>query len=605
METQSDKIKTTIRKIHSNRRLATAIASIVAVGLFLTACLLKSMENRAQKSNETLVRLEVSQYYKVSINGKAAFYFTRFNADSTFHGVAFTKDSLRPIPQYQDGRFYHAVPTLPTSLGRIKTSVPKTTTNPHNIRWQGDCRKIAAKEAGALDTVLRREHSNLDELTYYMRVHSVIDEGFNIVANYKSRLDTAYRRQQRLRKLLADNKDSRITITLENDYVALCATDSGTIRRERCEIKKVKASTVYLRMESHRTPSRVRLYLWPWEKLRQAPPRRPANGYAQTTDTLGRPIYGLFEADTLRYGIRLDSAGVYTGELNRYGAANGHGSFYGHDGSYYEGNWRDNQRQDWGFALNPGRHMRAGEWKADVYQGERLTYTSNRIYGIDISKYQHEQGRRRYSIDWDNLHITHLGSQSRKRIKGKVNYPVRFVFIKSTEGTTLRNAYFHDDYQGARSHGLHVGAYHFFSLRTRGSDQARHFLKNSRFQKGDLPPVLDIEPTRKQIEACGGTEVMWTNIKAWLRVVEQRTGCRPILYVSQGFVNRYLPLAPDVMRSYPVWIARYGEYKPNVRLAIWQLCQDGRANGIHGYVDVNVFNGYNDEFAQFLKSGIK
>ena len=98
---------------------------------------------------------------------------------------------------------------------------------------------------------------------------------------------------------------------------------------------------------------------------------------------------------------------------------------------------------------------------------------------------------------------------------------------------------------------------------------------------------------------------MWTNIKAWLRVVEQRTGCRPILYVSQGFVNRYLPLAPDVMRSYPVWIARYGEYKPNVRLAIWQLCQDGRANGIHGYVDVNVFNGYNDEFAQFLKSGIK
>ena len=51
METQSDKIKTSIRKIHSNRRLATAIASIVAVGLFLTACLLKSMENRAQKSN--------------------------------------------------------------------------------------------------------------------------------------------------------------------------------------------------------------------------------------------------------------------------------------------------------------------------------------------------------------------------------------------------------------------------------------------------------------------------------------------------------------------------------------------------------------------------
>lgn len=120
-----------------------------------------------------------------------------------------------------------------------------------------------------------------------------------------------------------------------------------------------------------------------------------------------------------------------------------------------------------------------------------------------------------------------------------------------------------------------------------------------------MPPVLDVEPTKKQIEACGGVSVMWTNIKAWLRTVEQHTGTRPILYVSQIFVNRYLPLAPDVKKNYPVWIARYGQYKPDIRLAIWQLCEDGKVNGIHGFVDINVFNGYNDEFSQFMKTGIQ
>ncbi|MGI6222131.1 MAG: GH25 family lysozyme [Prevotella sp.] len=605
METQSDKIKDTLQKIHSNRRIAIAIAAFATLAVFLTAIMLQSMENRAQKNAETQVELQVNQYYMVSIDGKPAFYFTRFNADSTFIGVAFNKDSLRFIPQYQTGRFYHAIPTLPTCMGRIKTPLPKVTTNPHNINWQSNASRITDKEISVLDTVLKREDFNLDELTYYMRVHSVIDEGFSIVANYKSRLDSAYRRHKRLRKLLNDSKNSRITITLENEFTAIYTTDSGTTKREKCRLLKVKDSTVHLRLASHRTPSYVRLYLLPWETPRKMVLRLPTNGFGETTDTLGRRIYGHFEADTLRYGIRLDSAGLYAGELNRYGVANGHGSFFGYDGTYYEGNWLNNERQDWGFALNPGRNMRAGEWKADVFQGERLTYTSNRIYGIDISKYQHERGRKRFTIDWNNLHITHLGSQSRKRIKGKVNYPVRFVFIKSTEGTTVRNAYFHADYRNARSHGLHVGAYHFFSLRTRGSDQARYFLKNSLFQKGDLPPVLDVEPSRKQIAACGGVDVMWTNIRAWLRVVEQRTGCRPILYISQGFVNRYLPLAPDVMKNYTVWIARYGEYKPNVRLAIWQLCPDGRVSGIHGYVDVNVFNGYNDEFAQFLKSGIK
>ena len=79
---------------------------------------------------------------------------------------------------------------------------------------------------------------------------------------------------------------------------------------------------------------------------------------------------------------------------------------------------------------------------------------------------------------------------------------------------------------------------------------------------------------------------------------------KPILYISQIFVNRYLPAAPDLKRDYKIWIARYGEYKPDIHLVYWQLCPDGRVAGIHGAVDINVFNGYQDAFTKFSQNEV-
>jgi lysozyme len=112
--------------------------------------------------------------------------------------------------------------------------------------------------------------------------------------------------------------------------------------------------------------------------------------------------------------------------------------------------------------------------------------------------------------------------------------------------------------------------------------------------------VLDIEPTDRQISGMGGSKAMWNHIRTWLQAVERRCGVKPILYVNQRFVNKYLPDAPDIKRDYKIWIARYGEYKPDIKLVVWQLSPDGRVNGITGDVDINVFNGYRTQFDEFL-----
>lgn len=386
--------------------------------------------------------------------------------------------------------------------------------------------------------ISRRTAMVKGELEYYLKRHNVVDEGFDMVARY------------------AEQGDSTLS-----SYMPL-----GRI-----------------------TP--LGFYYNKGVKRQ---------GKGITRDSLGRIIIGTWQADTLVSGIRIDSAGIYAGQFNHCLQAEGHGTYRSTDGSFYEGHWHENMREGFGFHVSSS-NLRAGIWKTDRFLGERMHYTGDRIYGIDISRYQHEQRRRVFPITWKLLRITNLGKKAKRPVLDKVDYPVSFVYIKATEGISIRNRYFAGDYNDARKHKIPVGAYHFFRTQMKGRLQAKHFLSHARLSKGDLPPVLDIEPTDKQIAKAGGPEAMFREIREWLSIVEKRAGTRPILYVNQGFVRKYLDAAPDLKQNYLVWIARYGVYKPDVHLALWQLSADGHVTGIRSEVDINVFNGYAGQWEEFLR----
>lgn len=325
------------------------------------------------------------------------------------------------------------------------------------------------------------------------------------------------------------------------------------------------------------------------------------SGYGTVTDSIGRTVTAIWQADTIVSGTRKDNNGIYKGSFDKKLNAHGHGTLATSDGTLYSGEWDNDRRAGFGCGISANGKVKVGDWRNDKYRGERMLHTSNRIYGIDISRHQHEKGRKKYGIDWSQLRIVSLGSNGKQKSSGSVNYRISFVYIKSTEGTTIRNKYFRSDYQQARKHGIACGAYHFFSAKSSAAAQARFFLKHSLLKSGDMPPVLDLEPTEAQIKQMGGIGGMFSRVRIWLRTVEQAAGVRPVLYVGQSFVNRYLPQAPDIRNAYPIWIARYGEYRPDIRLAFWQLTPYGKVKGIRGEVDINVFNGYNERFREFLQ----
>ena len=190
------------------------------------------------------------------------------------------------------------------------------------------------------------------------------------------------------------------------------------------------------------------------------------------------------------------------------------------------------------------------------------------IRGIDVS---HHQG----PIDWEKLARANIGDER-----------IAFAFIKATEGTTLTDKQFGDNFCGAHRAGFVCGAYHYFRPEVSAIAQARHFVRTVPLTAGDLPPVLDVEEKGDLSD-----DALSDSVLAWLRYMEGIYKTRPILYTYAKFRTQYL--RSKAFDAYPYWIAHYyvdsltyqGAWK------FWQHTDRGRLPGISGDVDLNCYNG--------------
>lgn len=205
------------------------------------------------------------------------------------------------------------------------------------------------------------------------------------------------------------------------------------------------------------------------------------------------------------------------------------------------------------------------------------------VVGIDVSRYQHPRGAR---IDWADV-----------RRSGQ-----EFVFVKATEGTTVRNAHFEADRRDARAAGLYVGAYHYARPhRTPGSAlaQAQAFVGviGDQQRVGTLPPVLDLEANDSRMRPA--ELLAWA--RAFLSAVEQRTGRRPIVYSYPAFWSASMGGTRE-LAGYPLWIAHYtSRDAPRTpgwsAWTFWQHTSSGSVPGVRGKVDRNRFRGTSQQLA--------
>ncbi len=198
------------------------------------------------------------------------------------------------------------------------------------------------------------------------------------------------------------------------------------------------------------------------------------------------------------------------------------------------------------------------------------------IHGIDVSRYQND-------IDWE--HVPAMNDQGRS---------LSFVFMKATESNVCVDSRFERNWQLAKEHNMHRGAYHFFDPDRDAAEQARFFIEHVAMDSADLPPVLDVEkmgnakPKKLREDLC-----------TWLYLVERHYGIKPIVYSNLNFYKTNLA---GFFEDYHLWLALYQQDTPTIRRGwtFWQHSDHGRVNGIDAFVDFNTYSGDSASFSKLL-----
>jgi lysozyme len=164
---------------------------------------------------------------------------------------------------------------------------------------------------------------------------------------------------------------------------------------------------------------------------------------------------------------------------------------------------------------------------------------------------------------------------------------VRFAYIKATEGTDWNDPAYRSHMEAARSRGLLVGSYHYFSFCSDPAHQAMHFLATIDLRPGDLLPAVDIENQGNCLRDPD-PETLRANLRLFSAMVARATGREPMLYMTQWFYWRTFWFHPPTAH---LWI-RTLLWKPSKGSpwAIWQYATT-KIPGADGPVDLNVLRG--------------
>lgn len=205
-----------------------------------------------------------------------------------------------------------------------------------------------------------------------------------------------------------------------------------------------------------------------------------------------------------------------------------------------------------------------------------LSRHNQHLYGIDISHYQGV-------IDWE------------ESLKIQDSFPVSFVFVRATAGKTLQDRKFKRNWDELKDRGIIRGAYHYYRPNENSIQQAINFINTVRLQKGDLPPVLDIEnvPSTQSIDS------LKLGLRRWLTRVENHYKVKPIIYSGEDFYNRFLYTD---FEEYTIWIANYNFFVERIEpdWHFWQFTDKAAIPGCKEPVDVNIFNGDSLKIRQLL-----
>lgn len=186
------------------------------------------------------------------------------------------------------------------------------------------------------------------------------------------------------------------------------------------------------------------------------------------------------------------------------------------------------------------------------------------VIGIDVSSHQGE-------IEWKNV----------------ATQKISFAYIKATEADDLTDSMFKRNWSEAKSAGIKIGAYHYYSLRFTGKAQAVNFINTVPVETDALPPVVDLEyvgnstrrPTKDEFQK---------ELRTYIDIIQSHYDMSPVIYTTDEFYRDYL--SPEFSNE-KFWVRNIlGTPDETINWELSQYSQWGEIEGIKGRVDLDYSN---------------
>ncbi|MBP1616448.1 MAG: yegX [Bacteroidetes bacterium] len=179
---------------------------------------------------------------------------------------------------------------------------------------------------------------------------------------------------------------------------------------------------------------------------------------------------------------------------------------------------------------------------------------------------------------------------------------ISFVYLKVTEGSSLCDREYKKNYRQAKACNIKVGTYHFFSFRTPGEVQAKHFIGEAICKKGDLIPAIDVEhsPGNKYSSQKEKRDKVVAELKVFEKKLRTFYGRLPVIYTNKECYELYIK---NHFPKNPIWICDLSN-KPNDNTisnwVIWQFSHKGKIPGTSGKIDLNYYRYSFDRFKELI-----
>ena len=166
---------------------------------------------------------------------------------------------------------------------------------------------------------------------------------------------------------------------------------------------------------------------------------------------------------------------------------------------------------------------------------------------------------------------------------------VDFVYLRVGRGDGIGADYVVDDkfernIKGFNEVGIPVGVYFYSNANSRkdAEKEAKWILKKIKNYKVDLEIVYDWENWNSFQEYDLSFYELKNSYQGFQQTIE-KAGYKAMLYGSKSYLETVWDSPTQV------WLAHYTEYTSySGQYKVWQLCDDGKVNGINGHVDLDI-----------------